>query len=143
MVRNLARLWHAKTIITAVVVIATGPGVASATVVNGLSTVPTGVSQNVVSGEVSYHDASFHDDDDLAVDAPTIVAEKPLTGTETSANRSLLTKKILTASSTLALFLVGLAGIIYLVRRHRRTIEYLCPVWRPKKDNQRQSIRRP
>ena len=124
-------------------VIATGPGVASAMVVNILSTVPTSVSQHVVSGKVSYHHASFHDDDDLAVDSPTVAAEKPLNGTETSANRSPLTKKILTASSTLALFLVGLAGIIYLVRRHRRTIEYLCPIWRPKKDSQRQSIRRP
>ena len=130
MIRNLARLWHAQIMITAAVAILTGPGVASATPINDLSTVPTRASQTMVSEETGQHDALFIGNDGFAAGAQTVVAEKPPSETETPAPRSLLTKKILTASSTLALFLVGLAGITYLVRRHRRTIEYLCPIWR-------------
>ena len=82
---------------------------------------------------VDHADEFFVGGADLQFNAPTMVVEGELPRSENVTTWSSLKAKILTASSTLALFVVGLFGIIYLVRRHRRTIEYLCPIWLPKK----------
>ena len=61
--------------ITAAVAILTGPGVASATPINDLSTVPTRASQTMVSEETGQHDALFIGNDGFAAGAQTVVAE--------------------------------------------------------------------